>query len=170
MFRRDTFLREAEELRLAMGWAYATLSKKLFPNAVTYERFLKGETSPRLDTLEKADARLHALRAESRIGRGRGVSEPVAPLLDNDVEEIARLDTSKGKAVLQISIPKRMLEYADELGVDAEAFVLKGGLPALDAELKRVFYEQNAEAIESSRKRIAEHGTFGQRFGVYRFQ
>tara|TARA_Y100000052_G_scaffold27554_1_gene36248 strand:- start:29402 stop:29890 length:489 start_codon:yes stop_codon:yes gene_type:complete len=132
-----------------------------------YER---GDRLPRPDIARRLELVTGgAVTAAELLGLSSksGFNEEPADIVD-DVQTDG--SSSTGKTLVELSIPKRMLEYADELGVDAEAFVMKGGLPALDAELRRVFYEQNAEAMEVSRKRIAENGTFGQRFGVYRFQ
>lgn len=71
---------------------------------------------------------------------------------------------------LTLALPRRLLEAAKEYGLDAEALVLEGGQDRLEAEVRCKFREQNAEAIEWSRKHVAEHGTFGQRFGVFKYK
>lgn len=65
-----------------------------------------------------------------------------------------------------VDIPTRMLEFAEELGVDARHFVEHGGINALKAELKSAFYDNNAEATKRSSEYIREHGTFAQRYGM----
>lgn len=76
-------------------------------------------------------------------------------------------DNRASHKCIEVSIPARMLDMARELDVDVEALILKGGLSAVDEGLKKAFYEQSAKAIDWSRNYVAQHGTLGQRFGIF---
>tara|TARA_B100001179_G_scaffold89918_1_gene63756 strand:- start:992 stop:1462 length:471 start_codon:yes stop_codon:yes gene_type:complete len=154
----------SSELRRAIelsGISIAQLARDSDVLPTTLYSFMSGQTrSLRVDTAEKVIAGLAARDAMS------GVREESTEI-SGQVTTQHICQTSKES--LQVSLPSGLLEAAREYELDAEALVLEGGRDKLEAEVRREFSERNAEAIEWSRKHIAEHGTFGQRFGVFRY-
>tara|TARA_B100000678_G_scaffold254527_5_gene231776 strand:+ start:25232 stop:25717 length:486 start_codon:yes stop_codon:yes gene_type:complete len=131
-----------------------------------YER---GERKPRPDVAKQIEEITNgAVTAAQLLGLSseQGMREDAGAISG---ELAAHSENNSAGSCLKVSLPSGLLEAAREYGLDAEALVLEGGRDKLEAEVRREFSERNAEAIEWSRKHIAEHGTFGQRFGVFRY-
>lgn len=133
-----------------------------------------GIATPTLYNYENGSRRPRAAVAQ-RIEDATGGHVTAAELLGFSAsgmrEEPAQMGGASAESgQLTLALPRRLLEAAKEYGLDAEGLVLEGGQDRLEAEVRCKFREQNAEAIEWSRKHVAEHGTFGQRFGVFKYK
>lgn len=81
-------------------------------------------------------------------------------------EEPVEFD-GKPLAQLQISLPRGLFDQANAYNLDIAALILEGGKARLEEEVRRVFRERNAKALDWSRRQIAEFGTFAERHGVF---
>ena len=70
------------------------------------------------------------------------------------------------ETAVAVPVPDGLLRAAREQNLDIPALLAKGGIPALEAESRRVFRERNADLIAWNRKHVEEHGTLSQRFGM----
>ena len=73
---------------------------------------------------------------------------------------------SEERASVSIHISKYLKESAAELDIDAAEFLSKGGQPALEAEVRRVFREKHKDAIQWSASYVDENGTLSEQFGM----
>ena len=66
-----------------------------------------------------------------------------------------------------ITVPEQLLILAKEYNLDIASLITEGGVHRLKQELKDSFNQRNHAAINANRKHIADHGTFGERMGVW---
>lgn len=62
---RSDFIRRAEAVAAARQWRTSTLSKRLFNDSKTFDRFVSGESNIRFDTFREAVEELRKLEAEA---------------------------------------------------------------------------------------------------------
>lgn len=97
------------------------------------------------------------------LSKPSGVREETSEFIDEGSHSIQQRERV---GVLEVKVPVGMLELATEYCLEPEVLVLAGGLARLEAEIRRVFRERNAGAIEWTRRYVEENGTLSQQFGM----
>ena len=156
------------EWRESKGMSLRELAETFGMSVHTLSAYERGVRRPRSETAQKIERLTSgAVAASELLGLkpSQGLAEDAAPITGELERDPRPYRGNKGSLVL--NLPLGLLEAAEEYGLDAAALVLEGGREKLEAEVRREFRTRNAEAIEWTRKYIEEHGTLGQRFGIF---
>lgn len=101
---------------------------------------------------------------------GTGVAESAAEFAaDTPSPSKSMAETREHRMAPQpvtVGVPRELLERSREYGLDVEALIAEGGLPALRAAFQKAFFETHREAIEWTRNYVDTHGTPSEQLGM----